>query len=97
MIHHELIICQLVFPKSMSVLQDAILLVVADWHPDIPDSALPPPGDLIQDCLATECRNRRSFVDVLRSLKRPWFKLMPGVNSVKVAECVKTIKNRGSM
>jgi serine/threonine-protein kinase len=91
MILYELIVGHPIFPKSMSVYHVARGLVQEDWHPDIPDDVIPEAADLIRDCVATKYRDRPSFITILHRLQKIEFKLMPGVNSAKVAEFVRTI------
>lgn len=97
MIRSEFIIRRPVFPKSMNVMQVVITLVLAVWHPDIPDSVIPAATNLIRDCLATERRDWLLLIDILHPPKRIRFKLMPGMNSAKIAAFDNMIEDSESM
>jgi serine/threonine protein kinase len=96
MILYELIIGKPVFPKRMTVSQMALALIIEKWCPTIPDNVISATADLIRDCLAIHHRARPSFIGILHQLKAIGFKLMPGVNSEKITEFVKTIEDSES-
>jgi serine/threonine protein kinase len=88
MILYELIIGRPVFPKNMNPYQMALAMVHDDWSPGIPYTVIPVTAELIQDCLAADYRNRPSFHDILERLEVIDFKLIAGVNSMKIAAFV---------
>jgi hypothetical protein len=75
---------------------DHVVLSIArgKWHLDIPQTVIPVTAELIRDCLALDYRDRPSFTEILQRLIRIDFKLISGVNSVKIDEFVAAIEDQ---
>jgi hypothetical protein len=80
------------FLKSLKQSAVAKLLIVDDARPDIPDFVLPEVTKLIRDCWATDPDDRLSYHQILQRLERMNFKLTANVNSSKLSEFVKNVK-----
>jgi hypothetical protein len=50
--------------------------------------------ELIRDCLALDYRRRPSFTEILQRLEAIGFKLIAGVNSVKIESFVTAIEHQ---
>jgi serine/threonine protein kinase len=94
MILYELIVGRPAFPKNMTPLQVQEALVLDNWRLDIPDNVIPVTAELIRDCVALDYRDRPSFTEILQRLEVIDFKLIAGVNSVKIASFVTAIENQ---
>jgi serine/threonine protein kinase len=94
MILDELILGRSAFQKEIGPLTVACALVQNDWCPDIPDTVVPVTNELIQDCLARDYHNRPSFTDILQRLEAIDFKLMSGVNLMKISEFIPAIEDQ---
>jgi serine/threonine protein kinase len=93
LILYELVVGEPPLPKSLKQQAVAKLLIMDEARPNIPDFVLPEVRKLIRDCWATDTDDRPSFNQILRRLERMNFKLTANVNSSKVSEFVKTIKD----
>jgi serine/threonine protein kinase len=93
LILYELVVGKPPFSKSLKQSAVAKLLIVEDARPNIPDFVLPEVAKLIRDCWATDPDDRPSFHQILQRLERMNFKLTANVNSSKLSEFVKKIKN----
>jgi TPR repeat protein len=94
LILYELIVGRLLFPKDKSPYQAGIALIQSNWCPNIPDTVIPVTAELIRDCLALNYCDRPSFTEILQRLEMIDFKLMVGVNSVKITSFVTAIENQ---
>jgi serine/threonine protein kinase len=94
LILYELVVGKPPFPKNLKQQAVAKLLIDEDARPDIPDFVLPEVAKLIRDCWATDPDNRPPFHQILQRLERMNFKLTANVNSSKLLEFVKTVKER---
>jgi hypothetical protein len=61
-------------------------------RPEIPDSVLPGPRALIQDCWQDDPDHRPTFEEIVDRLVEMKFKVAAGVNSAKVREFVRKIE-----
>jgi hypothetical protein len=50
--------------------------------------------ELITDCWADDANDRPGFWEILERLKEMDFKVVPGVNSTKIAQFVENVKKR---
>jgi TPR repeat protein len=89
---YELIVGQPLFPKTMGFWKIAKLMLMTEWEPNVPDFVLSETRKLIYDCLTVDYLERPSFSEILERLEGMKFKLMAGVNSLKIKEFVKQIK-----
>jgi serine/threonine protein kinase len=94
LILYEFVISKPPFSKSLKQQSVTKLLIVEDARPDIPDFVLPEVGKLIRGRSTTDPNNQLSFNQILRQLERIYFKLTANVNSSKVSEFVKKVKER---
>jgi serine/threonine protein kinase len=92
LILYELVVGKSPFSKSLKQQAVTKLLIMDDARPDIPDFVLPEVAKLIRDCWATDPDDRPSFNQILRRLERMNFKLTANVNSSKLSEFVKKVK-----
>jgi hypothetical protein len=92
LILYELVVGKPAFSKNLKQRAVAKLLILDDSRPDIPDFVLPEVAKLICDCWATDPDDRPSFHQILVRLERMNFKLTANVNSSKVSEFVKKVK-----
>jgi serine/threonine protein kinase len=92
LILYELVVGKPPFLKSLKQQSVTKLLILDNARPDIPDFVLPEVGKLICDCWATDPDDRPSFNQILQRLERMNFKLTVNVNSSKVSEFVKKVK-----
>jgi serine/threonine-protein kinase len=94
MILYELTVGHLAFSKDIDPRQVGAALLLDCWRPNIPDTIIPVTADLIRDCLALDYRQRPSFTEILQRLELIDFKLIAGVNSVKIESFVIAIENQ---
>jgi serine/threonine protein kinase len=92
LILYELVVGKPAFSKNLKQQAVAKLLIVENVRPDIPNCVLPEVAKLIRDCWATDSGDRPSFHQILQRLERMNFKLTANVNSSKVSEFVKQVK-----
>jgi hypothetical protein len=92
LIQYELVVGKAVFPKSLS--QEAVvgMMVYNRWRVNIPNWVLPETAELICDCLGVNPCERLCFSGILDRLEEMRFKLIPRVNSSKLADFVNEIK-----
>jgi serine/threonine protein kinase len=89
---YELILGRLLFSNDVSPYQVMLAMVQGNWRPGIPETVIPVTAELIRDCLAVDYRVRPLFDDILERLKEIEFKLIDGVNSVKITEFVAVVE-----
>jgi hypothetical protein len=65
--------------------------------PDIPTFVLPSARELITDCWAEDPADRPSFEEIVDRLKQMKFKVMPNVNSLKLAAFVEAIERQETL
>jgi serine/threonine protein kinase len=92
LILYELLVGQPAFPKELTNHQIAHRLIMTDKWPIIPESILQSTRELINDCWAKEPGYRLSSKEVVDRLEKMKFKVIPGVNSSKISNFVKSIK-----
>jgi serine/threonine protein kinase len=92
LILYELIVGKPVFPKSMGFREIMGKLILRKYRPEIPKWVLPVTAELIRDCLALNHRERLCFRGILDRLEEMRFKLIRRVNSSKLTDFVKEIK-----
>jgi TPR repeat protein len=80
------------FPESLTRWQIALMVAIEGARPEIPDSVLAPARALIEDCWADNPDDRPTFEDIVDRLAEMQFRVTADVNSAKVAEFVKRIK-----
>jgi serine/threonine protein kinase len=93
LILYEVIVGKPVFSRDMDFEEIAGALVLRQYRPEIPKWVLPKTAELICDCLAENYCERPSFNEILDRLEEMRFKLIPMVNSSKVAAFVKGMKD----
>jgi serine/threonine protein kinase len=89
----ELLVGRPAFPESLNAAQIGFSVVIKDERPEIPDSVLPRPQALIEDCWAANPDDRATFEAIVKRLAAMEFKVTAHVNSGKVARFVKMIKD----
>jgi serine/threonine protein kinase len=92
LILYELLVGQSAFPKQLNQQQIAYRLIMTDKWPTIPEFVVPSARKLINDCWSKEPGDRLSFEEIVDRLTEMKFKLIPGVNSSKISDFVKGIK-----
>jgi aurora kinase len=92
LILYELLVGQSAFPKELDQRQIAYRLIMTDKWPTIPEFVLPSARELINDCWSKELGDRLSFEEIVDRLTEIKFKVIPGVNSSKIWNFVKNIK-----
>jgi serine/threonine protein kinase len=92
LILYELVVGKPPFLKSLKQQAVTKLLIMEDARPDIPDFVVPEVAKLMRDCWATDPDDRPSFNQILRRLERINFKLTANVNTSKLSEFVKKVK-----
>jgi TPR repeat protein len=70
------------------------LVAVEGYRPPIPDWVAPKVAELIRECWAQEADDRPAFWEILERLEAMDFKLLPGVNSVKIGGFAAEMKRR---
>jgi hypothetical protein len=81
------------FSKNLLQLAIAKLLTVTDERPTIPSFVLPPVQRIIHQCWKRDRWRRPTFGQILDQLEAMQVKLTPNVNSSKLSEFVKEIKD----
>jgi serine/threonine protein kinase len=93
LILYELVTHQPAFPKKLTQWAVAKLLVVDNERPTIPAFVLPAVQRLIRKCWKRDHWRRPTFNQILDRLEAMKFKLTANVNSSKLSEFVKKIKD----
>jgi hypothetical protein len=93
MIFYELMVGKPAFPRTLLPHAVAKSLTVRDKRPSIPDFVLPEVRKLISDCWARDPADRAPFSQILNRLEEMKFKLTANVNSSKLSDFVKRIKD----
>jgi mitogen-activated protein kinase kinase kinase 9 len=93
LILYELVAREPAFPKDLSQYAVAKLLLVEDTRPTIPAFVLPTVQRLIRKCWKREPERRPTFNQILDQLEAMKFKLTANVNSSKLSEFVKKVKD----
>jgi hypothetical protein len=88
----EILIGRPAFPESLNPLQIAFAVAIDNARPEIPDSVLRPARELIADCWEADADDRPTFEEIVDRLEEMRWKVTAGVDSVKVARCVKRIE-----
>jgi serine/threonine protein kinase len=94
LILYELVAREPAFPKHLNRLTIAKLLIIDDKRPTIPAFVLPAVKKLICQCWKRKRSRRPTFNEILNQLEEMKFKLTINVNSSKLSEFVKSIKDR---
>jgi hypothetical protein len=81
------------FPKHWNQLAIAKLLIIDDKRPTIPTFVLPVVKKLICQCWKRKLSRRPTFNQILNQLEEMKFKLTINVNSSKLSEFVKSVKD----
>jgi hypothetical protein len=68
------------------------MVAIKHAMPEIPKFVLPSARELITDCWAEDPADRPSFEEIVDRLKQMRFKVMPNVNSLKLAAFAKVIE-----
>jgi hypothetical protein len=92
LILYELLVGQPAFGKELTKECIAGRVFYRNFRPKIPKFVLPSTRKLITDCWAIDPGDRPSFEDVVDRLVEMKFKLIPKVNSVKLAQFVRKIE-----
>jgi TPR repeat protein len=92
LILYELLTGQPVFSKELAQIQIACMVAVKHELPDIPNFVFPSARELITECWSEEPGDRPFFDEIVDRLKEMKFKVMPNVNSSKLATFVKEIE-----
>jgi serine/threonine protein kinase len=93
LILYELMTREPAFPKHLNPLAIAKLLVINDKRPTIPAFVLPAVKKLICQCWKRDPKRRPTFHQILNQLEEMKFKLTANVNSSKLSEFVKSVKD----
>jgi serine/threonine protein kinase len=94
LILYELVAHKPAFPKNLKQCAVAKLLVVDNTRPLIPAFVLPAVQSLIGKCWKRDPGRRSTFNQILDRLEAMNFKLTANVNSSKLSEFVKKIKDK---
>jgi hypothetical protein len=70
------------------------MLVIEGTRPEIPDSVLPGPRALIENCWAADPDDRPTFEEIVDRLAEMKFTVMANVNSAKIMEFVRKIEEQ---
>jgi serine/threonine protein kinase len=81
------------FPDGWNPCQIAHMVASESIRPDIPESVPAPARALIKDCWAADPDDRPTFEEIVIRLAEMQFKVTMHVNSAKVTEFVKKIKD----
>jgi TPR repeat protein len=92
LILYELLVGKPVFPKELEKKCIAWKVCINNLRPEIPKFVLPSAKKMITDCWAIDPGERPSFEEIVNRLVEMKFRLMPKVNSVKLADFVKKIE-----
>jgi serine/threonine protein kinase len=93
LILYELVAREPAFPKHLNRLTIAKLLIIDDKRPTIPAFVLPDVKKLICECWKCNPSHRPTFNQILNQLEEMKFKLTANVNSSKLSEFVKKVKD----
>jgi serine/threonine protein kinase len=89
----EILVGRPPFPKNFTRWQIAWIVAFEDRRPEIPDFVPAPARELIENCWATDPDDRPTFEEIVDRLAEMQFRVTACVNSAKVAEFVKRIKD----
>jgi serine/threonine protein kinase len=92
LILYELLTGKAAFAETLTQLQIAWNVAIANNRPDIPEFVLPFARELIIDCWAIEPGDRPSFEEIVDRLVEMKFKVMPNVNPRKLFTFVNKIE-----
>jgi sterile alpha motif and leucine zipper-containing kinase AZK len=92
LILYELIVGQPAFSVNLAKPEIARMLIVDRYRPDIPIGVDSSVADLIADCWAEDWHCRPYFKKIVKRLKGMEFKVMPGVQSSKIAKFVAEVE-----
>jgi serine/threonine protein kinase len=93
LILYELVAREPAFPKNLPQLAVTKRLVVEDKRPTIPAFVLPAVQKLIRRCWKRDRGRRLTFNPIIDRLEVMKFRLTPNVNSSKLSEFVKKVKD----
>jgi hypothetical protein len=92
-IPYKLVVDQSAFPRHLNQVTLVKLLAVDNARPVIPTFVLPAAQSLIRHCPKLDRSRRPAFHQILDRLEAMKFKLTANVNSSKLSEFIKTIKD----
>jgi hypothetical protein len=94
LILYELVVGRKALLKKRSQENVMKLLLVGQFRSTIPEWVLPELRELINECWADDPDDRPSFRGIFKRLKAMNFKVMPGVNPVKLVKFATEMKKR---
>jgi serine/threonine protein kinase len=94
LILYEMVAGKPAFQKGLGKAVIAGLLLLDNFRPEIPEWVDSAVARLITDCWAGDPDDRPGFWEILERLEEMDFKVVPHVNSAKIARFVEKVKKR---